>query len=84
MIIYYNGVNINSNLQLLQGYKMEESIMIATAELRETTNNDSTAVIKLGHTISAPNLIKDMQDYCNKGTRKDIILKRLTDNYNAL
>ena len=58
--------------------------MITTAEMRETTNNDSAAVIKLGHTVSAPNLIKDMQDYCNKGTSKDIILKRLTDNYNAL
>ena len=58
--------------------------MITTAEMRETTNNDSTAVIKLGHTISAPDLIKDMQSYCNEGITKDIILKRLTDNYNML
>ena len=39
---------------------------------------------KFGKTISAPDLIKDMQSYCNEGVAKDIILKRLTDNYNLL
>ena len=35
-------------------------------------------------TVTAPDLIRNMQDYCNEGLTKDIILKRLTDNYNTL
>ena len=35
-------------------------------------------------TTGASELIKEMEGYCNEGKSKDIILKRLTDNYNYL